>query len=38
MTTLQDRQSQGDEKVDTDEEVELQEFLSGDWRAKGALL
>lgn len=38
MTTLQDRQLQGDEKVDTDEEVELQEFLSGDWRAKGALL
>ncbi|XP_051871451.1 zinc finger protein 830 [Pristis pectinata] len=38
MTTLKGRPSQSDEKVDTDEEEELQEFLSGDWRAKGALL
>ncbi|XP_072910412.1 zinc finger protein 830 [Hemitrygon akajei] len=38
MTALKGTPSQGDEKVDTYEEEELQEFLSGDWRAKGALL
>uniref|UniRef100_UPI00398F0563 zinc finger protein 830 n=1 Tax=Pristiophorus japonicus TaxID=55135 RepID=UPI00398F0563 len=38
MTALKGRQSQGDDEIDTDEEEEFQEFLSGDWRAKGALL
>ncbi|XP_041040360.1 zinc finger protein 830 [Carcharodon carcharias] len=38
LTALKGRQSQGDDDVDTDEEEEFQEFLSGDWRAKGALL
>ncbi|XP_069768050.1 zinc finger protein 830 [Narcine bancroftii] len=38
MTSLKGRRSQDDEKVDSNEEEELQEFLSGDWRAKGALL
>ncbi|XP_020389586.2 zinc finger protein 830 isoform X1 [Rhincodon typus] len=38
MTALKSKQSQGDNEVDTDEEEEFQEFLSGDWRAKGALL
>ncbi|XP_067861302.1 zinc finger protein 830 [Heptranchias perlo] len=38
LTALTGRQSQGDDEVGTDEEEEFQEFLSGDWRAKGALL
>ncbi|XP_067866831.1 zinc finger protein 830 [Heterodontus francisci] len=38
ITALKGRQSQGGDEVDTDEEEEFQEFLSGDWRAKGAWL
>ncbi|XP_060681466.1 zinc finger protein 830 [Hemiscyllium ocellatum] len=38
MAALKGRQSQSDNEVDTDEEEEFQEFLSGDWRAKGTLL
>ncbi|XP_078093131.1 zinc finger protein 830 isoform X2 [Mustelus asterias] len=38
MTALKGRQSHGEDDVGTDEEEEFQEFLSGDWRAKGALL
>ncbi|XP_038653642.1 zinc finger protein 830 [Scyliorhinus canicula] len=38
VTALKGRQSHGEDDIDTDEEEEFQEFLSGDWRAKGALL